>query len=375
MAELNSTLVKGNLRVTSDLQVNGSVFMTDVSATSFTENGTTLSNKYLSKSGGALTGSLEIFSTGSSWDEGIRIHPASNNWSGITLCEASNTGSSGTSNKTWSIHNNEGVFGAYKNGSNIDSVTIGFTHDGNNWKFKGGDIYVNSSGRLAYVSEIPSKTSDLTNDSGFITGVAWSDVTGKPSFATVATSGSYTDLSDKPTIPTVNNATLTIQKNGTTVKTFTANASTDVTCNITVPTNTNELTNGAGFITSSALNDYLPLTGGILRNSTGNYTLELRSSQGAGSLKIATNAGTDYGSYTADIYDDDNGRPKFNYGNTSKWIAFVNDIPSIPSAVPYVIQNSNNYDPGNNNFGFWKGNQSQYNSLPTKRSNVIYFIT
>lgn len=34
-------------------------------------------------------------------------------------------------------------------------------------------------------------------------------------------------------IPTVNNATLTIQKNGTTVDTFTANASTNVTANIT----------------------------------------------------------------------------------------------------------------------------------------------
>ena len=48
---------------------------------------------------------------------------------------------------------------------------------------------------------IPTKTSDLTNDSGFITGVAWSDVTGKPTFATVATSGDYDDLLNKPTIP------------------------------------------------------------------------------------------------------------------------------------------------------------------------------
>ena len=55
------------------------------------------------------------------------------------------------------------------------------------------------------------------------------------SLSTVATTGSYNDLSNKPTIPTVNNATLTIQKNGTTVKTFTANASSNVTANITVP--------------------------------------------------------------------------------------------------------------------------------------------
>lgn len=53
--------------------------------------------------------------------------------------------------------------------------------------------------------------------------------------ATVATSGSYNDLSNKPTIPTVNNASLIIQKNGTNVATFTANASSNVTANISVP--------------------------------------------------------------------------------------------------------------------------------------------
>lgn len=69
--------------------------------------------------------------------------------------------------------------------------------------------------------------------------------------ATVATSGSYNDLTNKPTIPTVNNATLTIQKNSTNVATFTANASSNVTANITVPTNTSDLNNDSGFITSA----------------------------------------------------------------------------------------------------------------------------
>lgn len=59
----------------------------------------------------------------------------------------------------------------------------------------------------------------------------------------------------KTDLPTVNNATLTIQKNGTNVQTFTANASSNVTANITVPTNTNELTNGAGFITGITSSD------------------------------------------------------------------------------------------------------------------------
>lgn len=64
-------------------------------------------------------------------------------------------------------------------------------------------------------------------------------------------SGSYNDLTNKPTIPTVNNATLTIQKNGTTVNSFTANASSNVTANISVPTKVSELTNDSGYTTNT----------------------------------------------------------------------------------------------------------------------------
>ena len=72
------------------------------------------------------------------------------------------------------------------------------------------------------------------------------------SLANVATSGSYNDLSNKPTIPTVNNGTLTIQKNGTTVATFSANQSTNTTANITVPTKTSQLTNDSNFVKSNS---------------------------------------------------------------------------------------------------------------------------
>lgn len=47
---------------------------------------------------------------------------------------------------------------------------------------------------LSNTPTIPTKTSDLTNDSNFVSS---------SSLATVATSGSYTDLSNTPTIPTV----------------------------------------------------------------------------------------------------------------------------------------------------------------------------
>ena len=135
---------------------------------------------------------------------------------------------------------------------------------------------------------IPTKTSNLTNDSNFVSntsyatastggvvkvgsglsitngvlsttggGVAdaveWNNVLNKPNFSTVATSGSYNDLSNKPTIPTVNNGTLTIQKNGTNVATFTANQSSNATANITVPTTVAELSDASTYVTQNNL--------------------------------------------------------------------------------------------------------------------------
>ena len=66
-------------------------------------------------------------------------------------------------------------------------------------------------------------------------GVAFSgsynDLSNKPSLF----SGNYNDLTNKPAIPSVGNGTLTIQRNGTKVQTFSANQSTAATANITVP--------------------------------------------------------------------------------------------------------------------------------------------
>lgn len=86
----------------------------------------------------------------------------------------------------------------------------------------------------------------------------------KSKLANVALSGKYSDLSDTPTIPTVNNGKLTIQKNGTNLQTFTSNQSGNVTANITVPTKMSEVTNDMAFspvvrLTQSAY-DSLPDT-------------------------------------------------------------------------------------------------------------------
>lgn len=119
----------------------------------------------------------------------------------------------------------------------VNNATLTIQKNGTNVQTFTANQSTNATANIT----VPTKTSELSNDSNF---VASGDL------ATVATSGSYNDLSNKPTIPTVNNATLTIQKNGTTVNTFTANASSNVTANITVPTKVSDLTNtSGGFVT------------------------------------------------------------------------------------------------------------------------------
>lgn len=125
--------------------------------------------------------------------------------------------------------------------------------------------WTNDAGYITSAA-LPTKTSDLTNDSGFLTSYTETDpiYSASPAAGITAAdisswntksdfSGSYNDLTDKPTIPTVNNATLTIQRNNTDLGTFTANASSNKTINITVPTTVAELSDASTYVTQSTL--------------------------------------------------------------------------------------------------------------------------
>lgn len=66
---------------------------------------------------------------------------------------------------------------------------------------------------------------DSSNPAGYITSSALSPYALSSSLSAVATSGAYADLSGTPTIPTVNNPTITITQGGTTKGSFTLNQS------------------------------------------------------------------------------------------------------------------------------------------------------
>lgn len=150
-------------------------------------------------------------------------------------------------------------------------------------------------GALPDTTTIPSKTSQLTNDSGFITSSSlssyvptsrtvngkalssnisltasdvgalpdtthiptdpvqsdWTEtdtsslayIKNKPSLATVATSGSYTDLSDKPTIPA---AQVNSDWNA-------SSGVAEILNKPSIPSKTSDLTNDSGFVSQSSL--------------------------------------------------------------------------------------------------------------------------
>ena len=162
----------------------------------------------------------------------------------------------------------------------------------------------------------------------------------KPNLATVATSGDYNDLINKPTIPTVptdvsefindagylttetdptvKNSTITIQKNGTVVDNFTLNQGTDKTINITVPTQTSELTNNSGFITNAQV-----------------PTLNVQQT-GTGYVLTVTQPGGSAQSYTLN-----NGTPG-NDGNDGKGIASIAKTNTVGNVDTYTITYTDN---------------------------------
>lgn len=122
----------------------------------------------------------------------------------------------------------------------------------------GGDTLTYDETNNIYVT--PEETASATNDGlmsaadkAKLDGIAPGAEANVQSDWNVTDSSSDAFIKNKPTIPTVNNGTLTIQKNGTSIATFSANQSTSITANITVPTNLDDISDGS----TRKLADYL----------------------------------------------------------------------------------------------------------------------
>ena len=122
----------------------------------------------------------------------------------------------------------------------------------------GSNLSIGSDGVLSATASPTLYSTTGQNTDGAMTQKATTDALAlkadSSSLAPVATSGDYNDLDNLPTPPTVYNGTLTIQQNGTTVDTFTANSSADKTVNIeTITAETVAPAEEVGAITASMI--------------------------------------------------------------------------------------------------------------------------
>lgn len=124
----------------------------------------------------------------------------------------------------------------------------------------------------AAAGSVPTKTSDLTNDSGFITASS---------------------------LPTVNDATLTITQNGTQVATFSANASSNVSAAITVPTATSDLTNDSDFQTGTQVSSAIATAISGITGISFEIVQTLPATGDAGTIYLVSHGGSG-----TDIYDE-----------------------------------------------------------------------
>ena len=144
-------------------------------------------------------------------------------------------------------------------------------------------VYVNASGVATRIDKVAAAASADTATSA-------TKATQDGNGANIANT-----YAKKTELPTVNNATLTIQKNGATVDTFTANASANKTINITVPTQTSQLQNNSGYITSADLPDEYQLKAATAS--------ELGGVKSGGDITVATSGAVTVNSATKATQD------------------------------------------------------------------------
>ena len=175
-----------------------------------------------------------------------------------------------------------------------------------------GNISITKS-QVSDFPAIPTKVSDLTNDSGYITGYTETDPVFSASAAAGITSsdistwngksdfsGDYNDLTNKPTIPantsdlnndsgfitTETDPTVPSWAKASTKPTYTASEVGALPDTTTIPTNTSDLNNDSGFISADGSGN-VSLSGSI---TTGGHDSEIgyRTTRQSGSYSVAT---------------------------------------------------------------------------------------
>ena len=153
---------------------------------------------------------------------------------------------------------------------------------------------------------------------------------------------------------TLGSGVLTIQKNGTNVDTFSANATGDKTINITVPTNNNQLDNGAGYITGITSTDVTTALGFTPYNATNpnGYISGITSTDVTTALGFTPYNSTNPNGYISGITSTDVttalGFTPYNSTNPNGYISGITstDVTTALGFTPYNSTNPDGYISG-----------------------------
>ena len=238
-------------------------------------------------------------------------------------------------------------------------------------------------------SDLPTLTSELTNDSGFITSA---------SLSAVAISNDYNDLLNLPTIPTNNNqltngagfvtaANVASQVNATFINALdidaeslggvdSVNYALKSYVDGSIPTLTSELTNDSGFITSASLspvatsNDYndllnlptIPTNNNQLTNGSGFITsANVAFLNGTAPFTAAQtfNGGITIGAGQVINNNTDSSRDKIRVWSTSEYVIGMGSSYTFGGISNYAMTFQMN---NTNSRGFWWGDDAHSNA-------------
>ena len=306
----------------------------------------------------------------------------------------------------WEFHEYGGDYRFYKNTAGTDagkSLIANITSSGSNFvgQLKEGGVRVYSPNNKptasdlgitipeAYVLPVANQNTlggikvgaglSITADGilsatggGTADSVNWENVVGKPTFATVATSGSYNDLADKPTIPTAYTHPTTHPASMITGLSTVATSGSyaDLTNKPTIPTVTNDLTNALKSNYDTAYTH--SQSAHAPSNAEANVQADWNVTD-TGSDAYIKNKPTIPAAYTHPTSHPASmitGLAKVATSGSYNDLSNKPTIPTIPSSLPANGGNAATVG----GYTIWTGTQAQYNAISNKSSTTIYFI-
>lgn len=193
-----------------------------------------------------------------------------------------------------------------------------------------------------YQNEKLVATEEWVTNKGYLTSVpaqTWASITGKPTFATVATSGSYNDLTNKPTIPSLSGYATQNWVNShrylTSIPAATSSTYGGIQIGYT-PSGKNyavQLSNGKAYVnvpwtdtnTTYTAGTNISISGTTI-NCTYSYSLPTATASVLGGVKIGSNISVSSGTIS------------LTSANVTSALGFTpaktSDIPKIPAALP-----------------------------------------